>query len=327
MNNMSSINKENINSKYILENPESFNLKHIFECGQCFRWNFNKEDNSYIGIVEGNVIKVLEEKEIIDGKEISNYIFTSTIKNNEDLEKLVYRYFDLNRKYTDIKEEILEKNSLDILGICKPEDKNIIEHNMSLKEAIDYGYGIRILKQDLWETVVTYIISANNNIPRIKGIIERLALNYGREIEFENKKYYSFPTPEELSKASVQDLRDLGLGFRDKRVYDIAKVFLENKEKFLDLNQDSSKLKTELMKYNGIGPKVADCILLFALSRFEIFPVDVWVRRVMNDIYFKKSNEKQLTNDEILKFVNRKYGDYAGIVQQYLFYWKRETHE
>lgn len=309
---------------YILENPESFNLKHIFECGQCFRWNYLQEEDKYIGVIGDVVLAVKEEKQIIADRENVKYIFTSNIKHKKELETLIKSYFNLNLEYNLIKEKLLEQNSINILGQKSIEDERLLEHNIALKEAIDFGYGIRILKQDLWETVVSYILSANNNIPRIKKNIETLAERFGRKIVFENRNYYSFPTPEELSKASLQDLRDCGLGFRDKRIYDITRVFLREKKSFLDYSKSTIFLKNALMEYNGIGPKVADCIILFSLNRYEIFPIDVWVRRVMNNIYFKKSDEKKLTNDEIIKFIDKKYGEYAGIAQQYLFYWERE---
>lgn len=258
------------------------------------------------------------------------YTFYSTFKTDKKLKAFVTKYFNLDLQYNIIKEEILKKNSINILGIEKKENAIDFEHNIALKEAIEYGYGIRILKQDLWETTVSYIISANNNISRIKKIIEILSKKYGKKISFKNKEYYSFPTPEELRNVTVEELRACGLGFRDKRVYDIIKVFLEkNKDNYDNINNlfnndlDTYFLRNILLKYNGIGPKVADCILLFSFNRYEIFPVDVWIKRVMNDIYFKKSNENKLKNEEILKFINERYGKYAGIVQQYLFYWRR----
>ena len=185
--------------KYILEKQESFNLKHIFECGQCFRWN-KLEDNSYIGVIKDAVINVKEE----NGK----FIFTgSTINGN--LKEIIRYYFDLDTNYTEYKKIL----------------SNIDNY---LKESIKFGSGIRILRQDLWECIISFIISANNNIPRIKKIIEKLSKEYGKKIEFNGNTYYFFPTPEELSKASVEDLRNLGLGFRDKRIYNTTKMIIEN---------------------------------------------------------------------------------------------------
>ncbi|MEI3391207.1 MAG: hypothetical protein V8R30_06210 [Clostridia bacterium] len=170
--------------------------------------------------------------------------------------------------------------------------------------------------------------SANNNIPRIKGIIDRISKKYGKEVNWNGTKYYTFPTVEELSKASVEDLRALGLGFRDVRVYETTKKIL-NKE--VDLNKlteekDTEKVREKLLTLPGVGPKVADCILLFStLKRFEVFPIDVWVRRVMNDLYIKNPDETKVNKREIEKLAKEKYGNLAGLAQQYLFYWKREA--
>ena len=195
-----------------------------------------------------------------------------------------------------------------------------------MKNSIEYGEGIRILNQDLWETIISFIISANNNIPRIKGIIERLSENYGNEIIWNGKKYYTFPTPEELRNVSVEEYRKLGLGFRDIRVYETTKMIL-NKEVDLKklFNEDTETVREELLKFSGVGPKVADCILLFStLKRFEVFPIDVWVRRVMNDLYIKNEDEKKVSKKQILEIADQKYGNLAGIAQQYLFYWRRK---
>ena len=195
-----------------------------------------------------------------------------------------------------------------------------------MKEAISFGEGIRILNQDLWECIISFIISANNNIPRIKGIIERISKNYGRKIEFEGKEYYLFPTPEELSKASKEDLRALGTGFRDIRIYNTTKKIFEDKEYLSRIENLSStdEMREELLKLDGVGPKVADCILLFSLKRFDVFPIDVWVRRVMNDLYIHAQDEDKINKKEILKIANDKFGSLSGLAQQYLFYWKRE---
>ena len=283
--------------KYILEKQESFNLKHIFECGQCFRWN-KLEDNSYIGVIKDAVINVKEE----NGK----FIFTgSTINGN--LKEIIRYYFDLDTNYTEYKKIL----------------SNIDNY---LKESIKFGSGIRILRQDLWECIISFIISANNNIPRIKKIIEKLSKEYGKKIEFNGNTYYFFPTPEELSKASVEDLRNLGLGFRDKRIYNTTKMIIENEVNLNSIKSmdDTEKMRNELLKLDGVGPKVADCILLFALKRIDVFPIDVWVRRVMNDLYIHNINEEKLNKKELQKLAEDKFGSLQGIAQQYLFYWKRE---
>ena len=284
--------------KYILENPESFNLEHIFECGQCFRWN-KQEDGSHIGVFKGNVLKVIQEGE--------DYIFTGILSGN--IEKIINEYFDLSRDYEEMKNKL----------------KQIDE---SMANSIKYGEGIRLLNQDLWETIISFIISANNNIPRIKGIIERLSTNYGKEIKWEGKSYYTFPTPEELKDVSVEDYRKLGLGFRDIRLYETVHMVLEGKIDLEKIHEekDTLKIREQLLSLSGVGPKVADCILLFStLKRIEVFPIDVWVRRVMNELYIKKPDENKVNKKEIERVANEKFGNLAGIAQQYLFYWKREA--
>lgn len=283
---------------YKIKNIDSFDLKDIFECGQCFRWN-EQEDGSYTGVVKNNVLNVKKENNQI--------IFQGKCEDN--IQELVEDYFDLNRDYEEIKKDLSK-----------------IDENM--KTSIEYGKGIRILNQDLWETIISFIISANNNIPRIKGIIERLSQKYGKEIIFEGKKYYTFPTPEELKNVTVEEYRNLGLGFRDIRLYETTKMILEKEIdlKKLKENPNTKEVREELLKLSGVGPKVADCILLFSdLKRFEVFPIDVWVRRVMNDLYIKNEDENKVSKKQIEKIAKEKFGDLAGLAQQYLFYWRREA--
>lgn len=276
----------------------TFGLKDIFECGQCFRWN-QEANGSYTGIVKNNVINVRKKENKI--------LFHS--KGEDNLEELVTDYFDLGRDYEKIKQTLAK----------------IDDH---MRQSVSYGSGIRLLNQDLWETIISFIISANNNIPRIKGIIERMAKAYGKEIVLEKKSYYTFPTTQELAKASIEDLRKLGLGFRDSRVYETTKMI---KNKVVDLEKlqkekDFVSVRNILLTLPGVGPKVADCILLFSsLKRLEAFPIDVWVRRVMNELYIKNPHENKVKKAEIEKIAYEKFGSLAGIAQQYLFYWKREA--
>ena len=284
--------------EYKIENIDSFEPKDIFECGQCFRWN-QEDDGSYTGIFGENILNVKKEN--------STIIFKG--KCNKDIRKTVEEYFDLKRDYKKIKENLSK-----------------IDENM--KTSIEYGKGIRILNQDLWETIISFIISANNNIPRIKGIIEKLSKKYGKELEFEGKKYYIFPTPKELENVTVEDYRSLGLGFRDIRLYETTKMIIEKKVDLQELrkNPNTFEVREKLLTLSGVGPKVADCILLFSdLKRFEVFPIDVWVRRVMNDLYIKNPDETKVSKKQIEKIANEKFGNLAGLAQQYLFYWRREA--
>lgn len=282
--------------KYIIKNCKSFKVKDIFECGQCFRWN-EEPDGSYTGIFGHNVLNVKEEKDIV---------ITGICDGN--IEDICKNYFDLDRNYEEIKETL-----------------SLIDDNM--KESIKYGEGIRILNQDLWEMIISFIISANNNIPRIKGIIERMSAKYGQEIKFRGTSYYTFPTIDELSQASVKDLKDLGLGFRDRYVYETTKKIKEGKINLENLKQEpTNEVRKQLLTLTGVGLKVADCIMLFStLKRFDVFPVDVWVRRVMNDLYIHNEDETKVNKKQIQEIARDKFGALEGIAQQYLFYWKRES--
>lgn len=283
---------------YKINNIKSFEPKHIFDCGQCFRWN-EMADGSYTGTFGRNVLNVKKEN-----KEIR---FKGLVDGN--IEDICNKYFDLDRDYEKIKKDLSK-----------------IDNNM--KTSINYGEGIRLLNQDLWETIISFIISTNNNIPRIKGIIDRISKTYGEKIVWEGKEYYTFPTPKQLSKATIEDLRKLGLGFRDVRVYETTKIINAKKVDLEKLHKEENTqhVREILLTLPGVGPKVADCILLFStLKRLEVFPIDVWVRRVINELYIKNENEEKVNKKEIEQLAKQKYGNLAGIAQQYLFYWKREA--
>ena len=284
--------------EYKIDNIDSFELADIFECGQCFRW-VKQLDGSYTGVFKGNVLNV---------QKLGNTVYFKGVCNG-NIKDVVTDYFDLNRDYKKIKSEL-----------------SLIDDN--IKTSIQYGQGIRILNQDLWEMIISYIISANNNIPRIKGIIERLCKSYGQKIEFENNIYYTFPSANDLKDVTVQDFRNLGTGFRDIRLYETVHMILDKKVDLVEMENNSNTLEVrdELLSLSGVGPKVADCILLFStLKRFEVFPIDVWVRRVMNELYIKNDDETKVNKKEIEKLAHDKFGNLAGIAQQYLFYWKREA--
>lgn len=284
--------------EYKIENIDSFELANIFDCGQCFRWN-KQDDGSYTGVFKNNVMNVQKSGDTVTFKGICD----------GNIEEIVRDYFDLDRDYDEIKEQLSK-----------------IDENV--KTSIEYGKGIRILNQDLWEMIISYIISANNNIPRIKGIIERLSKAYGKEIDWNGEKYYSFPTARELKDVTVEDFRKLGTGFRDIRLYETTHMILDGKVNLVQLqnNPNTLEVREQLLSLSGVGPKVADCILLFStLKRFEVFPIDVWVRRVMNELYIKNPDENKVNKKEIEKLAKEKFGNLAGIAQQYLFYWKREA--
>ena len=284
---------------YTIKKGKSFNLKSILECGQCFRWKENY-DGSYTGVFGENVINA---KELND-----EVVFSGMCKN--DIKKEIDRYFDLDRDYEKIKKELAKR------------DKEIIK-------SIEYGFGIRILNQELFETIISFIISANNNIPRIKGIIERISKNYGDKVIVWGEEYYLFPTVEQLKNVTVEEYRKMGLGFRDKRIYETVQKIINKEvdlEKIKKSNLNTAEVREQILKLSGVGPKVCDCILLFSsLKKLDVFPIDVWVRRVMNDIYIKQKDETKVSKIKIEKIALEKFGNLQGIAQQYLFYWRREA--
>jgi len=287
---MKIIEKDN---KIMLEGiSEDFDPQHVFDCGQCFRW-LKEEDNSYTGVVQGKVVNVKKENDII--------IFDNT--NKEDFDNIWLDYFDLGRDYSEIKNEL----------------KVMDEY---LEKATEFGKGIRILQQDGWEMLISFIISANNRIPMIQRAINNLSQKYGKFIgEYRGKKYYAFPTPEELSQASVEEIRACQTGFRDKYIKSVVDYVKENNENVLFYRRlNTDECIKELMKFNGVGPKVADCIALFGMQKYDTFPVDVWVKRVMEEFYV----EDNLSLPKIRQFALEKFGDSAGFAQQYLFYYARE---
>lgn len=276
----------------ILEEIDNFDAKAIFTCGQAFRW-YEESDGSFTTVHLGRVLNVLND----DNK----VIFKGT--NLEEFNEIWIDYFDLNTNYEEI--------------------RKTLSNNKILANAMDYGKGIRILNQNHFEMLISFIISANNMIPRIKKSIEIISMRYGKFIcEDENRKYYSFPTIEELSKATVEELREFAkVGFRDKRIFDTVNKILNEK---IDLDNfeklETDVLREELLKFAGVGNKVADCIMLFSYKRGEVFPVDVWIKRVMEELFIKEETPVK----KISKEADRIFGKYAGYAQQYLFYYGRE---
>ena len=277
--------------KGLILREASFEPSHIFECGQCFNF-YKEEDGSYTAVFMGKIINVLKLDEGV-----------SLIRNIslEDFNEIFYDYFDLGLFYEDIKKEI----AIDPV----------------MEKATDYGYGIRILNQEVFETTISFIISANNQIPRIKKAVRIISERYGEYIgEYKGRKYYSFPRPEVLMKVKPEDLREYArVGFRDKRIVEASRMIYEG---HLDgaSKLDTEDLRKNLMELPGVGPKVADCILLFAYHRRETFPVDVWIKRVMETLFIKKEVPKKQVDDYARKY----FGKNAGYAQQYLFYYGRE---
>lgn len=277
-------------TKVIVRGIEDFNLKETFECGQCFRWN-EEEDGSYTGVAYDRVINVKLEGDVL--------IIDNTDLN--DFYDIWFDYFDLGRDYKQIKEN-LSKDPI-------------------LKEAIQYGQGIRILRQDTWETLVSFIISQNNRIPQIKKVVENLASSFGEPIEYKGKIHYTFPKAEELVMFDVDTIAKTKCGFRAKYILDAAsKVFSGEIDLLKLFEYSTNEIRDILMSINGVGPKVADCVILYSIGRYDTFPTDVWIKRIVEYLYLKREG----TPLEIQLFAIDKFGDLSGFAQQYLFYYGRE---
>lgn len=290
---------ENIEGGIRIVGLKNFNLTHIFECGQAFRWE-KTEEESYIVVAFGRVVEFFME-----GEDLLAYN-----TSEDDFRKIWHPYFDLDKDYDQIKNDLRKTKAFGL--------------NDSLKEAMDFGYGIRILNQDRFETIISFIISANNQIPRIKKSVDLLAQQYGDFIEnYKGKDYYSFPSPGQLKDADPLEVKEVTrVGFRNERIVNTSKA-IYNKDFDLDGFESllDEKLRSELIKLEGVGPKVAACILLFAYDRGETFPIDVWVKRLMETLYIGR----EIKNKEIDSYADEIFGVNKGYAQQYLFYYAREN--
>lgn len=274
------------NNKIIMTDFDSFNIEEILECGQCFR--FEKIDNMHY--------KIVAYSKILNIKQTDNEVEFYPC-NKEDFEKIWIDYFDLNTDYNKI--------------------KDILKNDDIVKKAIQYAEGIRILNQEPFECLISFIISQNNRIPMIKQVIKNISEKYGVKCEDD----YFFPTLQQLKKATAEELRLCKTGFRDKYILDAIENIENGNLKLEDLfNLSSDEAKEQLLKIKGVGTKVADCVLLFSLKKNDVFPTDVWVKRVMEYFYF---NEQDTSIKKIHSFAKEKWGDLAGYAQQYLFYYAR----
>lgn len=267
---------------------EDMNLKQIAASGQCFR--MDEREEGLFSLIAGE--RYLEIQCLEKGK------FIFFCKNQEFFE-FWYNYFDLSRDYGKLKEKI------------DPEDTY-------LKKAAEFGWGIRILRQDLWEMTVTFILSQQNNIPRIRRCVRLLCEKYGeKRINFRGEEYFSFPSPEALAGADLEGLKACNLGYRARYIQETVAAAAEGKISLDALKRmDYEEAKKELMKLCGIGKKVADCICLFALHHVEAFPVDTHVSQLLAAHYPNG-------------FPFWRYPGFAGILQQYMFYYEvsSKTHQ
>ena len=270
-------------NKIIIPEPVDFNIKHICECGQMFRF---EDKNTHFAVMSSNFAGIVYEndkKSVIIESENVNYF---------------ENYFDLKKDYAIIKAE-LQKTPI-------------------LKRAIDFGYGIRIAKQELLETLISFIISANNNIGRIKRTLNLLCENFGEK----KGDYHCFPNLETLKQISPQDFEKMGAGYRANY---LCSTIAELSQSFLDelKQKDTTSAYEMLIDLKGVGNKVAECILLFALQKTDVFPVDVWMNRVCEQDFGLLHGSRTQKSKEMVS----NFGSLAGYAQQYLFYLKRELKE
>ena len=267
-----------------------FKLDDTITCGQIFRF-FKMEDGSFDIILKDRVINVF-----MDG---SFLCATSNIEEN--LETVVKNYFDLDNDYKSV-------------------EKFLIKQDKKLKNAIDFSSGMMMIRQDPFETIIEYIISANNGVPQIASALNNIAKAYGKKVLFNDKEYYLFPSYKDLKDVSVDEFRICKVGFRDKYIKAMIDK-LNNNEFDLSIfyELDTKDALDKLMENIGIGPKVASCILLFAYQKYDVFPIDTWVKKIMEKDYGIKGEAN------IRDFAKKKYGKYSGIAIQYLFNYSRNS--
>ncbi len=265
------------NDKIIIKDAKNFDLAQTLDCGQAFRWSQNA-CGRWSGIADGKYIELY--------KDANDIIILKS--NKQDFRDFWYNYFDLDRDYDQI--------------------IKAVSTNETVKTAALYSSGIRLLKQEPWEALCSFIISQNNNIPRIKGIIERLCENFGKKID----GGYTFPSYKKIATLTVEDLAPIRAGFRSKYIIDAANRVNRGEIVLDDLKHtDLDSARERLMTIKGVGPKVADCVLLFGLSHIEAFPRDVWIKRALEQMFDGVLPECVLP--------------YAGIVQQYIFFYIRNN--
>ena len=278
-----------------------FSIPQICESGQCFRLDAVSED-TYELLVGSRYLKIrirenLAEAAGRDGNRKANSQGETILYcTQEEYDTFWKEYFDLSVSYSDYIGQIDEQDDY-------------------LKSAAAFGGGIRILRQDTWEMIITFILSQQNNIPRIKGLIRALSERYGKKCETpEGRAYYAFPCAEELSRAAEEELRELKLGYRSKYICQTARMVAGGE---IDLDalkeMEYTEARTELMRLSGIGGKVADCICLFALHQMDAFPVDTHIKKVL-ELHYPHG------------FPFEKYRGCAGVMQQYIFYYDLKYH-
>lgn len=272
----------------MLKIKNNFDLKSTITCGQIFRFTL-EDDGSFTIVIKDRVINLKEDKD---------YIIVESSKE-DNLKEIIYDYFDLDRDYEKI-------------------EKNILKCDKKLEDALIFSRGLKMIHQDPFETIIAYIISQNNRVPSIANALNLISLNYGEKVVFKDKEYYLFPSVDKLKTLSTLDFRNCKVGFRDKYLYEIMRNIENN---LLDIesiyNMNSEDSLKYLIGFKGIGNKVASCILLFAYQKFDVYPIDTWVKKFMKEDYNIEGEQN------IKRFTLDTYKEYSGLAIQYMFNYKR----
>lgn len=275
-----------------IQNVTDFSLKYTLESGQSFRWN--RIDNAYYGVVEGRILKISQEDTIL------------CVESSADEDKV--SFVSYLRHYLDIERDV-------------PIILSEVNNDAYMHRAIEKLWGMHILNQELWETVASFILSQNNNVPRIRGIIRRLSERFGERLTLAGYVDYSFPSPDVLATATQEALLACGTGYRANYLQEAAQAVVRGELSLTAMKQMSyPEAKQVLMRQNGIGEKVADCICLFSLGHLVALPIDVWIKRIFETLYLRR----RATHREIREFAHSYFGDSVGYAQQYLFHYVHE---
>ena len=283
-----------MNNIVTVDGVNDFTLSQILECGQCF--HFDKLDEEVYEVVAfGRAVKMEQTDKVLR-------IYGSSMEDYEGIWKL---YLDMDNDYGLIKQSVIKADG-------------------ALKTAVDEKSGIRILNQDFFETLISFIVSQNKSIPQIKQCVKNISHRFGDEvIGYNGEAFYVFPDVQRLHDATEEELRECKVGFRAPYIKNATEAVYSGavtKEKLDEL--DIAQARELLMTIKGVGEKVANCVLLFGLGRREAFPVDVWMKRIMEQMYFDGKDTKK---QDIEAFAVNKFGDLGGYAQQYLFDYARTT--
>ena len=262
-----------------------FSLEHTLLSGQAFRWS--RQNHAFVGVVSGNVLRLEQRGNVLRYASSPNAISRSELRS----------YLGVNREFRNV--------------------LSFLKKHPVLRSAVDRFPGMRMLRQDPWETLISFIISSNNSILKVKRCVESLSRTFGTEIEG-CPNAYSFPTPETLASAKLTALRGLcTLGYRDTYVQETARIIARKPTRLAEISRlPYPEAKKEMMNFPGVGDKVADCVLLYSMGKLAAFPIDTWIRKIVEGRYFQGEH---ITSAAMRSFAQEKFGCYAGYAQLYLF--------